>query len=62
MPIEQLAAMGINAGDLKKAKDSGISSIQGLLMSTRKDLAGIKGLSDAKVDKILETARKAVVS
>eukprot|EP00958_Prasinococcus_capsulatus_P001661 scaffold148_cov371-Prasinococcus_capsulatus_cf.AAC.5 len=53
--------MGINSGDLKKAKDAGISSVQGLLMSTRKDLANIKGLSDAKVEKILETARKAVV-
>nr|AAP35102.1 DMC1-A [Giardia intestinalis] len=57
-PIEELHALGIAAADTKRLRESGIFSIQGVLMQTHKDLGQIKGLSEAKVDKILDAARK----
>ncbi|KAJ6312917.1 hypothetical protein OIU77_014439 [Salix suchowensis] len=51
---------GINAGDVKKLQDAGIYTCNGLMMFTKKHLTGIKGLSEAKVDKICEAAEKIV--
>ncbi|CAH2052995.1 unnamed protein product [Thlaspi arvense] len=53
-------AQGINAGDVKKLQDAGIHTCNGLMMHTKKNLTGIKGLSEAKVDKICEAAEKIV--
>ncbi|KZV54457.1 hypothetical protein F511_09772, partial [Dorcoceras hygrometricum] len=55
-------AHGINAGDVKKLQDAGIYTCNGLMMHTKKNLTGIKGLSEAKVDKICEAVEKIVVS
>ncbi|KAL4451838.1 hypothetical protein ABPG75_007500 [Micractinium tetrahymenae] len=57
-PIERLEALGCNRLDLKKAKDAGFHTCESLLMNTKKRLSEIKGLSDAKVEKLLEAARK----
>ncbi|GJP32863.1 hypothetical protein CLOM_g17457 [Closterium sp. NIES-68] len=51
---------GINAGDVKKLQDAGVYTCNGLMMWTKKALCDIKGLSDAKVEKILEAAGKLV--
>nr|CAB3490895.1 unnamed protein product [Digitaria exilis] len=56
--IDKLIAQGINAGDVKKLQDAGIYTCNGLMMHTKKSLTGIKGLSEAKVDKICEAAEK----
>ncbi|RVW55857.1 Meiotic recombination protein DMC1-like [Vitis vinifera] len=53
-------SQGINAGDVKKLQDAGIYTCNGLMMHTKKNLTGIKGLSEAKVDKICEAAEKIV--
>ncbi|KAL3578117.1 hypothetical protein D5086_019621 [Populus alba] len=58
--IEKLINQGINAGDVKKLQDAGIYTCNGLMMFTKKHLTGIKGLSEAKVDKICEAAEKIV--
>uniref|UniRef100_A0A803MSX9 DNA meiotic recombinase 1 n=1 Tax=Chenopodium quinoa TaxID=63459 RepID=A0A803MSX9_CHEQI len=58
--IDKLIAHGINAGDVKKLQDAGIYTCNGLMMQTKKNLTGIKGLSEAKVDKICEAAEKIV--
>ncbi|MCO5600289.1 hypothetical protein L7F22_054399 [Adiantum nelumboides] len=58
--IEKLTAQGINAGDIKKLQDAGIYTCNGLLMQTKKTLTAIKGLSEAKVDKIVEATEKLV--
>ncbi|KAG4998315.1 hypothetical protein JHK84_029343 [Glycine max] len=58
--IDKLIAQGINAGDVKKLQDAGIYTCNGLMMHTKKNLTGIKGLSEAKVDKICEAAEKLV--
>ncbi|KAK8623740.1 hypothetical protein V6N13_065103 [Hibiscus sabdariffa] len=58
--IDKLISAGINAGDVKKLQDAGIYTCNGLMMHTKKNLTGIKGLSEAKVDKICEAAEKIV--
>ncbi|XP_074307212.1 uncharacterized protein LOC141642332 [Silene latifolia] len=58
--IDKLITHGINAGDVKKLQDAGIYTCNGLLMHTKKSLTGIKGLSEAKVDKICEAVEKIV--
>jgi len=56
--VEKLQDSGINAADLKKLKDAGFNTSQSIVFAMRKDLLSIKGLSDQKVDKIIEAARK----
>ncbi|XP_063934474.1 meiotic recombination protein DMC1/LIM15 homolog [Zophobas morio] len=56
--IDELQKFGINAADINKLKSNGVSTVQGVLMQTTKFLCGIKGLSEAKVEKIREAAKK----
>ncbi|KAK9829745.1 hypothetical protein WJX72_007642 [[Myrmecia] bisecta] len=56
--IERLQELGINAGDIKKAREGGFYTCQALLMNTKKKLTEIKGLSEAKIDKMVEAAKK----
>merc|ERR1719238_1647899 len=56
--VDKLQDAGINAADLKKLKDAGYNTSQAIVFAMRKDLLSIKGLSDQKVDKIIEAARK----
>jgi len=56
--VDKLQDQGINAADLKKLKDAGFNTSQSVVFAMRKDLLNIKGLSDQKVDKIIEAARK----
>lgn len=43
---------GIAASDLKKLEDGGVYTIEGLAHGSKKELALIKGLSDAKIEKM----------
>ncbi|OHT10898.1 Meiotic recombination protein DMC1 like protein [Tritrichomonas foetus] len=54
--IEKLVQAGINAADIKKLKEAGICTVGAVLMETKKRLANVKGISDAKVDKIIAAA------
>ncbi|KAG8231696.1 hypothetical protein J437_LFUL007471 [Ladona fulva] len=56
--VDILQNHGINAADIKKLKSSGICTIKGIQMSTKKRLCAIRGLSEAKVDKIKEAIFK----
>ena len=58
LPIEKLATMGISASDVKKAKDAGFHTINCLLMNTKKSLLSIKGLSEAKIEKMIDATHK----
>ena len=51
-PRAQLAEFGVNAGDIKKAKDAGYFTVEALQMNHSKRLKDIKGLSEAKIDKV----------
>ena len=54
--IEKLQQAGINIADIKKLKEAGICTVGAVLMETRKHLAAVKGISDAKVDKLIAAA------
>eukprot|EP00111_Clytia_hemisphaerica_P015489 TCONS_00045736-protein len=60
--IDMLQNHGINAADIKKIKTAGICTIKGIQMTTKKKLLQIKGISEAKVDKIKEAIQKIVSS
>ena len=44
--------------DIKKLKSAGICTVKGIQMVTKKKLCNIKGLSEAKVDKMKEAVIK----
>lgn len=56
--IEKLQDLGINAADINKLKASGYCTILSLIQATKKELCNVKGLSEAKVEKILEASAK----
>lgn len=56
--IEDLQSHGIALADILKLKQSGVCTIKGVLMITRRNLLKIKGMSEQKIDKIKETASK----
>ena len=56
--IERLEGPGIQASDIKKLKEAGYATIEAVCHATKKELAGIKGISDNKVEKILESSFK----
>ncbi|XP_071398904.1 meiotic recombination protein DMC1/LIM15 homolog [Centroberyx affinis] len=56
--IDLLQKHGINMADIKKLKSVGICTVKGIQMTTRRALCNIKGLSEAKVEKIKEAAGK----
>lgn len=60
MDVDVLQNHGINAADIKKLKTAGICTLKGIQMATRKKLCAIKGLSEAKVDKVKEVCCKLV--
>ncbi|CAG8794611.1 19934_t:CDS:10 [Gigaspora margarita] len=56
--IDELQNHGIGAADITKLKSAGICTVRAIHMTTRRNLCKIKGLSEAKVDKLKETASK----
>ncbi|RWR76207.1 DNA repair protein RAD51 isoform X1 [Cinnamomum micranthum f. kanehirae] len=57
LPIEQLQASGIASLDVKKLKDAGLCTVEAVTYCPRKEILQIKGISDAKVDKIIEAGK-----
>jgi DNA repair protein RAD51 len=53
-PIMKLQEQGISATDIKKLEEAGYHTIEAVAFTPKKHLALVKGLSEAKVDKILE--------
>ncbi|KAI8621073.1 Rad51 protein [Chytriomyces sp. MP71] len=60
MKIEQLETMGIAKADIQKLKDAGLYTVESVAFTPRKTLLAIKGISEAKGDKILAEAAKLV--
>ncbi|KAK3781503.1 hypothetical protein RRG08_054842 [Elysia crispata] len=58
--IDILQNHGINVADIKKLKQAGICTIRGVQMTTKKKLCTIKGISEAKMEKIKEAALKII--
>ncbi|CAM9665526.1 unnamed protein product, partial [Phaeothamnion confervicola] len=57
-PIDDLASGGIGQADITKLRDAGFASIGSVLQSSTKQLAAIRGFSEAKVNKVIEVAKK----
>ena len=58
LDIDLLQNHGINVADIKKLKTAGICTIKGVQMTTRRKMCQIKGISEAKMEKIKEAAAK----
>jgi len=51
-----LQAAGIAASDIKKLKDGGYNTAESVCYATKKQLCEIKGISEAKAEKLAEAA------
>jgi DNA repair protein RAD51 len=61
-PIHKLEEHGISAGDIKKLIEAGYNTCEAVAYTPKKALVLVKGLSEAKVDKICEICSKLVHS
>lgn len=59
-PIGSLEEKGINKNDIKKLEDAGFRTVESIAFTPKKTLINVKGLSEAKIDKILEAAHQLV--
>jgi hypothetical protein len=51
--VGKLEEAGIHANDIKKLSDAGLNTVEAVAFTPKKNLITIKGISDAKADKIL---------
>ncbi|RZF33890.1 hypothetical protein LSTR_LSTR009914 [Laodelphax striatellus] len=58
--IKKLEGQGITVSDLKKLIEAGYHTVEAVAFAPKKDLITIKGISEAKADKILTEAVKLV--
>lgn len=58
--VERLESCGISAGDVAKLKEAGFYTVEAVAYATRKALTDIKGVSEAKADKIQAEAAKLI--
>jgi meiotic recombination protein DMC1 len=56
--VDKLQSQGINVQDINKLKAAGICTVLSVSQTTRRNLLKIKGLSEAKVEKLKEAAAK----
>lgn len=59
-PIQKMEEHGIAAGDIKKLIEGGFHTIESVAFMSKKHLVLVKGLSEAKIDKILDACQKLV--
>ena len=60
LPINSLEQHGISAGDVKKLAEAGFNTVESVVYAPKKNLLAIKGISEAKADKILAEGQKLV--
>eukprot|EP00850_Spirogloea_muscicola_P010578 SM000062S19964 [mRNA] locus=s62:578413:588150:- [translate_table: standard] len=58
--VEQLEACGVAAADVRKLRDGGYFTVEAVAHAPRKDLLRVKGISEAKLDKLKEASTKLV--
>ena len=51
-PITSLSNFGIQTSDIRKLSDEGITTVEALLRMTKRRLGSVKGVCDAKVEKL----------
>lgn len=60
LPLNLLESDGIASADVRKLQEAGLYTVEQLAHSHRRELVAIKGLSEAKVEKLLAAAFKHV--
>ncbi|KAF8337946.1 uncharacterized protein EI90DRAFT_2523956 [Cantharellus anzutake] len=60
--VDELQAHGINAQDINKLKAASLNTVSSVHMTSKRNLLKLKGLSEAKVDKIKEAVHKVLGS
>ncbi|KAF8526500.1 hypothetical protein JB92DRAFT_3081598 [Gautieria morchelliformis] len=60
--VDELQQHGINVQDITKLKSAGLNTITGVRMNSKRQLLKIKGLSEAKVEKIKDAVAKCLGS
>ncbi|KAI9142668.1 putative DNA repair protein RAD51 [Paraphysoderma sedebokerense] len=60
LPIQKLEEFGIGASDVKKLAEAGFHTVEAIAYTPKKSIIAIKGISEAKADKILLEASKLV--
>lgn len=50
--IKKLEGQGITSGDIKKLEEAGFYTVESIAFAPKKSLTQIKGISEAKVEKI----------
>lgn len=58
--IEKLQEKGIAMADIKKLMEAGMRTVESVAFTPKKTLINIKGLSEGKIDKIIEAAHQLV--
>ena len=58
--ISTLEKQGIAASDIKKLQEGGFNTVEAVAFSTKKTLIAVKGISEAKADKIMAAAQTLV--
>ncbi len=56
--IKSFTSNIIKVSDIKKLQEAGLSTIGSVLQTCSRDLLAIKGISEAKIEKIREAAKK----
>ncbi len=60
LPVSSLERHGLSAGDVKKLSEAGYNTVESVVYAPKKSLLAIKGISEAKADKILAEGQKLV--
>jgi len=53
MTLVDFQSRGIGAADVRKLKEAGLHTLEAVAFCPRKELLAIKGISEAKADKIM---------
>ncbi|CEP20646.1 DNA repair protein rhp51 AltName: Full=RAD51 homolog [Cyberlindnera jadinii] len=60
IPIAKLEGNGITAGDVRKLMEAGYNTVEAIAYTPKRALLTVKGISEAKADKLLTEASKLV--
>ena len=60
MPIQVMESRGIPAADIKRLREAGFCTVESVVYAPKKALTVVKGISDAKADKLMSEAQKLV--
>ena len=60
LPISSLEQHGIGAADVKKLQEAGFNTVESVVYAPKKNLVEIKGISEAKADKIIAEGQKLI--